>query len=66
MQSPMQIVRHPLVQIGNFLAAPDVDFLLQTAFALEPTFVPSAVSDAKQDYRKSLSMEAPGFNRPMT
>jgi len=58
-QTPMQIVRHPVLQIANFLPEQDVAFLLQTALALEPKYVPSAVSDAKEDYRKSLSMEAP-------
>ena len=59
MQPSMQIVRHPLVRFENFLPVQDVEMLLRTALSLEPRFVPSGVTDSKEDYRRSLSMEAP-------
>ena len=55
----MQIVRHPVVQFDNFLPPDEVALLMQTALTLEPKFVQSDVTDATQNYRKSLSMEAP-------
>lgn len=57
--TPMQIVRHPVVQFDNFLPPAEVELLLQRALALEPQFVQSGVTDATQNYRRSLSMEAP-------
>lgn len=55
----MQIVRHPVLRFEDFLSAEDVELLLRTALALEPKFVPSAVTDSTESYRRSLSMEAP-------
>lgn len=52
-------IRHPIVQMDGFLSGAEVAWLLELVFAAERRFVPSQVSDRKQDYRQSLAMPAP-------
>jgi len=54
-----RIVRHPVLHIDNFLDATSLSFLMQSVFGQESVFRPSAVSDGKDDYRRSLVMQAP-------
>jgi SM-20-related protein len=53
------LVRHPVVQLDGFLTGPEVAWLMQLAFANEQSFVPSRVSDDRDDYRHSLILPAP-------
>jgi SM-20-related protein len=54
-----RIVRHPCLHIDNFLDASSLAFLMDSVFRQESVFRPSAVSDGKGDYRRSLVMQAP-------
>lgn len=53
------LVRHPIVQLDGFLSGAEVAWLMELAFAAEDRFVASQVSDAKEDYRRSLVLGAP-------
>jgi SM-20-related protein len=53
------MVRHPIVQRDGFLSGAEVAWLLELALASESRFVPSQVSDRKEDYRHSLAFDAP-------
>jgi Rps23 Pro-64 3,4-dihydroxylase Tpa1-like proline 4-hydroxylase len=53
------LVRHPFVQLDGFLSGAEVAWLMELAFASEGSFIPSQVSDAKEDYRRSLVLGAP-------
>jgi|SRR5208283_1796706 len=53
------LVRHPIVQLDGFLSGAEVAWLLELALASESRFVPSQVSDRKEDYRRSLAFDAP-------
>jgi len=54
------IVRHPIVQLDEFLTAAEVAWLMDLVFAAEHRFVPSSVSDSKDDYRHSFVLNPPG------
>jgi SM-20-related protein len=54
-----EVVRHPVVKIESFLTGSEVAWLMDLVFASEASFVPSRVSDAKEDYRHSLMLGAP-------
>jgi SM-20-related protein len=53
-----ELVRHPVVQIDSFLTGSEVAWLMDLVFAAEASFVPSRVSDNKDDYRHSLMLGA--------
>jgi len=53
------LVRHPIVQLDGFLTGSEVAWLMELAFAAESRFVPSRVSDSREDYRHSLMLSAP-------
>jgi len=53
------LIRHPIVHMDGFLGGAELAWLLELVFAAEKRFVPSQVSDRKQDYRQSLAMPAP-------
>lgn len=52
-------IRHPIVQLDEFLSGAEVAWLLELVSAAESRFVPSTVSDGKADYRQSLALPAP-------
>jgi Rps23 Pro-64 3,4-dihydroxylase Tpa1-like proline 4-hydroxylase len=53
------LIRHPVVQLDGFLSGSEVAWLMELVFAAESRFVPSRVSDDKEDYRQSLMLAAP-------
>jgi Rps23 Pro-64 3,4-dihydroxylase Tpa1-like proline 4-hydroxylase len=53
------LVRHPVVQLDNFLSGSEVAWLSELAFSSEGRFIRSRVSDDAADYRHSLMMSAP-------
>jgi len=53
------LIRHPVVQIDSFLSGSEVAWLMELVFAAESQFVPSRVSDNKDDYRQSFMLSAP-------
>ena len=53
------IIRHPIVQLDGFLSGAEVAWLMELVFAAESRFIPSGVSDNKEDYRQSLMLPAP-------
>jgi Rps23 Pro-64 3,4-dihydroxylase Tpa1-like proline 4-hydroxylase len=53
------LIRHPIVQLDGFLSGSEVAWLLELVLAAESRFVPSGVSDRKEDYRQSLVLAAP-------
>jgi SM-20-related protein len=53
------IVRHRIAHFDDFLAPAEVEHLAAQVFAAEPMFVPSAVSDGKDSYRKSFVLNPP-------
>jgi SM-20-related protein len=53
------VVRHPVVQIEQFLTGSELAWLLDIVFASEATFVPARVTDNKEDYRQALMLSAP-------
>ncbi|HEX8012374.1 MAG TPA: 2OG-Fe(II) oxygenase [Casimicrobiaceae bacterium] len=59
------LVRHPVVQIDSFLTGSPLAWLMELAFAGESRFVPSRVSDGKEDYRHSLILGAPDAVREL-
>ena len=54
-----ELIRHPVVQIDSFLTGSEVAWLMELAFAAESQFVPSRISDNKEDYRQSFMLSAP-------
>ena len=58
-QGQGDLIRHPVVQIESFLSGSEVAWLMEIAFAAESQFVPSRVSDSKDDYRQSFMLAAP-------
>ena len=52
--APGSVIRHALLQLDDFLASDDVAWLTDRVFAAEGQFVPSGVSDSKDDYRHSF------------
>src|SRR5215813_1984872 len=54
-----ELIRHPLVQLDNFLTGSEVAWLMEFVFSAKDSFAPSQVSDAKEDYRRSLVLGAP-------
>jgi Rps23 Pro-64 3,4-dihydroxylase Tpa1-like proline 4-hydroxylase len=54
-----ELIRHPVVQIDSFLTGSEVAWLMELTFAAESQFVPSRISDNKEDYRQSLMLSAP-------
>jgi len=54
-----EVVRHPVVQIEQFLSGSELAWLLDLVFASEASFVPARVSDNKEDYRQALMLGAP-------
>ena len=54
-----RIVRHPVARLDGFLTATELAWLMETVFAAESRFVPSAVSDSKADYRQSFVLQPP-------
>jgi len=58
-QGPRELIRHPVVQIESFLTGSELAWLMELVFASEASFVPSGVSDNKEDYRQSLVLGAP-------
>ena len=53
------LIRHPVVQIESFLTGSELAWLMDLVTASEASFVPSRVSDNKEDYRHSLMLAAP-------
>ena len=53
------LVRHPVVQLDEFLSGSEVAWLMELTFAAESRFLPSRLSDAREDYRHSLMLAAP-------
>ena len=53
------LIRHPVVQIDSFLTGSEVAWLMELTFAAESQFVPSRISDNKEDYRQSFMLAAP-------
>ncbi len=56
---PLRVIRHPVVQLDGLLAPAEIAWLMETVFAAESQFIPSAVSDAKAHYRQSLVLQPP-------
>jgi len=54
-----ELIRHPLVQLDGFLTGSEVAWLMEFVFSAKDSFAPSQVSDAKEDYRRSLVLGAP-------
>jgi len=52
------LIRHPVVQIDSFLTGSEVAWLMELTFAAESQFVPSRLSDDKDDYRQSFMLSA--------
>jgi len=57
--APGTVIRHALVQLDGFLPADEVAWLSDRVFAAEREFVPSGVSDSKEDYRQSMVLNPP-------
>ena len=57
--APGTVIRHALVQLDGFLPDSDVEWLSDRVFAAEAQFVPSGVSDTKEDYRRSMVLNPP-------
>ncbi len=55
--APPRIVRHRVLQMDGFLAAPDVERWMAYAFASEAQFIPSGTSDKAANYRRSLVLQ---------
>ena len=53
------VVRHALLRIDDFLPPAEVTWLTDRVLAAEADFVPSAVSDSKDDYRYSFVLNPP-------
>lgn len=53
------VIRHALLQIDDFLPEGEIAWLIDRVFAAEADFVPSAVSDSKDDYRHSFVLNPP-------
>ena len=53
------LVRHPVVQLDGFLSGSEMAWLMELALANERSFVPSRVSDDRDNYRHSLILPAP-------
>lgn len=57
--APGTVIRHALVQLDDFLPAAELGWLCDRVFAAESQFVPSGVSDSKEDYRHSFVLNPP-------
>ena len=57
--APGTVIRHALVQLDDFLPADELAWLSDRVFAAEKLFVPSGVSDSKEDYRHSFVLNPP-------
>ena len=57
--APGTVIRHALVQLDDFLPADELGRLSDRVFAAESLFVPSGVSDSKEDYRHSFVLNPP-------
>src|SRR5256886_784418 len=64
-QEPINLVRHPVVQLDRFLSGSEVAWLMELTFAAESRFVPARVSDNKDDYRHSFMLAAPDTLRQL-
>ncbi len=56
---PLQVIRHPVVQIDNFLPEMEWRSLLAHVLASEAAFHSSVTHDRRSDYRHSLVMNPP-------
>jgi len=55
-----KIVRHPFVQLADFLSAEELKWLRETVIGAQSRFVSSWTSDdSAKDYRQSLVLQAP-------
>jgi Rps23 Pro-64 3,4-dihydroxylase Tpa1-like proline 4-hydroxylase len=57
--APGTVIRHALVQLDDFLPADELSWLTERVLAAEALFVPSGVSDSKDDYRHSFVLNPP-------
>jgi SM-20-related protein len=53
------LVRHPIVQIDNFLTGAELTRLMEVTLWAEPRFKPSPLSSYRADHRHSLMIAAP-------
>lgn len=57
--APGTVIRHALLQLDGFLPEDEVGALIDRVLAAEKDFVPSGVSDSKEDYRHSFVLNPP-------